>query len=541
MLVACIMANFFGVLVMDRLLMRGAWGRVAPDLSDIFGQSHLWYAFFALLVVLVVTRMYERPVRRMAQAIFEGREIPPETAVAARRRLLNEPFFVIFVSLAVWMAAGLFLGWLVWSNGWRGRAVMAPILGSLNSGLIISTLVFFLSEHIVQQHMSPYFFPEGGLSRTPGVIRVRIIVRLAALLFACNIVPCIASILLLNAPPEMVPGLSGLSEQLRWTMTSNFLVFMAVGVLAAVFVNMNLSLPFWDVVEVLRGISAGHFDLRVRVVSNDELGYTGDIINEMADGLEEGERLRHSLALAREVQQSFLPSGPPAVRGLDVAGRSVYCDETGGDYYDYLIPSEPGSGRVGLVVGDVSDHGLQSALLMILARTSIRHHAFHSADLAEIASDVNVHLAEDFGESGHFMTLFLASVDTDSGELTWINAGHDPALLYDPAGGEGGVFMELGGRHPALGVSAEAVFRVSRGEIHRGQVLVIGTDGIWETENEVGECFGKERLKAAVRRASPGTADEILSAVFADLESFGGRLARRDDVTLVVAKAVGDK
>jgi sigma-B regulation protein RsbU (phosphoserine phosphatase) len=279
----------------------------------------------------------------------------------------------------------------------------------------------------------------------------------------------------------------------------------------------------------------------VRVVSNDELGYTGDIINEMAEGLEEGERLRHSLALAREVQQSFLPSGPPAVRGLDVAGRSVYCDETGGDYYDYLIPSEPGSGRVGLVVGDVSDHGLQSALLMILARTSIRHHAFHSADPVEIVSDVNVHLAEDFGESGHFMTLFLAYLDTTEGGLTWINAGHDPALLYCPAWADEDDFVELSGRHPALGLSPEVVFTACECRMHPGQVLVMGTDGIWETENEAGECFGKERLKAAVRRASPGTADEILSAVFADLESFGGRLARRDDVTLVVAKAVGDK
>jgi sigma-B regulation protein RsbU (phosphoserine phosphatase) len=110
----------------------------------------------------------------------------------------------------------------------------------------------------------------------------------------------------------------------------------------------------------------------VQVTTNDEIGYTGDVINEMTAGLIERDRIRQSLGLAMEVQQHLLPGSDPKIDGLDIAGDSSYCEETGGDYFDYLPVDGNGQGKIKIVGGDVSDHGIASALLMTTARAFLR-------------------------------------------------------------------------------------------------------------------------------------------------------------------------
>ena len=121
--------------------------------------------------------------------------------------------------------------------------------------------------------------------------------------------------------------------------------------------SRNITEPLKEIIQVLKRIRQGQFDERVQVVSNDEIGYTGDVINEMTDGLKERERLKQSLDIAKEVQQNLLPDKDPELEGLDIAGTSIYCEETGGDYYDYLMTDESGRKKVCVVVGDVADHG----------------------------------------------------------------------------------------------------------------------------------------------------------------------------------------
>jgi phosphoserine phosphatase RsbU/P len=117
---------------------------------------------------------------------------------------------------------------------------------------------------------------------------------------------------------------------------------------------------------------------------------------------------------------------------LDIAGQSIYCERTGGDYHDYLGMGDCHEGRIGIVVGDVSGHGIPSALLMTSARSSIRQRASRSGSIAQIVSDVNRQLTRDVEESGRFMTLFCSQIDTHSRSISWVRAGHDPAILYDP-------------------------------------------------------------------------------------------------------------
>jgi sigma-B regulation protein RsbU (phosphoserine phosphatase) len=163
--------------------------------------------------------------------------------------------------------------------------------------------------------------------------------------------------------------------------------------------------------------------IKARVVSNDELGDLGDGINEMTEGLIERDRMRQSLYLAKEVQQALLPRTDPQISGLDIASTSVYCDETGGDYFDYLASDGLNSGKISIVVGDVSGHGVSSALLMATARAFLRQRSGLPGSISQIVSDVNRHLTRDVEESGGFMTLFNLTINAKSRSLSWVRPG----------------------------------------------------------------------------------------------------------------------
>jgi sigma-B regulation protein RsbU (phosphoserine phosphatase) len=162
---------------------------------------------------------------------------------------------------------------------------------------------------------------------------------------------------------------------------------------------------------VVKKIQNGDFRHNVQVVSNDELGVLGDGMNEMTEGLIERDQMQASLDLAREVQQAFLPRENPTFAGLDIAARIVYCDETGGDYYDFLESDPTGGRHLNLVIGDVSGHGISSALLMATGRALLRQRTALPGSIEKIVTDVNRQLCRDFEEPGGFMTLFYLAVD----------------------------------------------------------------------------------------------------------------------------------
>jgi sigma-B regulation protein RsbU (phosphoserine phosphatase) len=221
-------------------------------------------------------------------------------------------------------------------------------------------------------------------------------------------------------------------------------------------VAKNLSLPFGQIIRTLQEVRNGKFDKKVQVTSNDEIGYTGDVINEMTAGLQERDRIRQSLGIAKEVQQHLLPAAAPEIQGLDIAGKSIYCEETGGDYFDYLPVDKNEPCKIKIVVGDVSDHGIASALLMTSARAFLRQRASKTGNLNQILADVNRELARDVEDSGRFMTFFICEIDRPNNTIRWANAGHDPALTFDP---DAGNFEELAGHSLPLGVSEKAAYQ----------------------------------------------------------------------------------
>ena len=259
----------------------------------------------------------------------------------------------------------------------------------------------------------------------------------------------------------------------------------------------------------------------------------GRIIGNMAFVTDMTEH-KKALALAGEVQKSLLPQDKPQVSGLDVAGRNVSCDEIGGDYFDFLWRRESPNAPFSVVVGDITGHGVDSALLMTSARAFLRMRASQPGTMADIVSAMNLHLTQDVLETGRFMTLFYLSVDMNQDAIEWIRAGHDPAIVYDPVQDR---FEELKGNGVALGVDETFEYTINRKDgLTDGQVLAIGTDGIWEAFNQEGKMFGKKRFRDIIREHSSEGADDILNAVYNDVSSFTEGRKTEDDITLVIVK-----
>jgi sigma-B regulation protein RsbU (phosphoserine phosphatase) len=283
-------------------------------------------------------------------------------------------------------------------------------------------------------------------------------------------------------------------------------------------------------------IARGDFSPLLPVKTRDEVGDLIQSFNTMAGQLRERIRLKAALDLAVEVQQSLLPQRSWATEGLDVAGLSIYCDETGGDYYDFLDLCCRDSNHFGLAVGDVSGHGISAALLMASVRAFLKCRVTQPGGIAEIITDVNRLVAADTRESGHFMTLFYAEIDPSGKTLQWVRAGHDPALLYDPTSD---TIEELRGEGMALGVDGDYAYRESAvSGLSRGQLLLIGTDGVWETHNESGQMFNKTRLADLIRKNASSSSQELLHSIVRSLKDFRGSVKQEDDVTLVAVKIV---
>jgi sigma-B regulation protein RsbU (phosphoserine phosphatase) len=245
---------------------------------------------------------------------------------------------------------------------------------------------------------------------------------------------------------------------------------------------------------------------------------------------------KKALALAAEVQRSLLPDRAPRVRSLDIAGRNRPCEEIGGDYFDYLWEPDAAAGPFSLVVGDITGHGVDSALLMSSARAFLRMRASQPGTLADIVTAMNHHLTGDVYESGRFMTLFYLTIDGARRAIEWIRAGHDPALVYDP---EQDRFRELKGPGLALGVDQHYVYQTQTGaDLKPGDILILGTDGIWEAHNAQGEMFGKRRLQAVVRKNAKASASGMLDAVFQAQAVFSSGAKQADDITLVIVKVL---
>ena len=291
-----------------------------------------------------------------------------------------------------------------------------------------------------------------------------------------------------------------------------------------------------DISKAARKIAGGDFDQPLSVKTRDEVGELTRSFNTMMSQLEDRIRIKQALDVAMEVQQNLLPQETPQIPGLDIAASSIYCDETGGDFYDFLEIRRQNTIHIGIAVGDVSGHGISAALLMATVRAFIKSRVTQAGSIAESISSVNRLMTQDTRDSGQFVTLFYAEISQDEKKLRWVRGGHDPAFLFDPHVDK---FEELQGKGVALGVDPNGKYQEnSIDESLKGQILVVGTDGVWEARNIKDELFGKKRLMNIIRQHSDASANEIIKAVIDALKTFQGSAKQEDDITLAVIKFV---
>jgi len=533
MLFSTLVSNAVGVAVVIFLTWQSA--DMLP--SEILRLTYRIDRFFmpaSFIVPFVLILIYERPIRGYLKRSYQKQPLSDDLVREARRRLLNEPFFLIGLSFCIWMTAALIYSGAFWAQGAGWGLIQRAFFISFFTGLITVTVAFFVLEFVLQRRVAPYFFPAGGLSTIPRTLRIRIRTRLFALLLASNIIPLVAILQHLGGASP-AGGLSHLSmERMTAAVSSQIFLFMGIGLLVTFLVSSNLTRPLAEITNVLRKVKNGLFEAKVRVTSNDEIGYAGDVINEMTEGLLERDRIKQSLALAKEIQQSLFPKQVLKTEGFEAAGRSLYCDETGGDYYDFIPMAGSDVPKWGVAVGDVSGHGIPAALLMATVRSALRQRASHPGSADRIMADVNRQITSDVGHSGEFITLFFLVIDPLKMELEWVRAGHDPGLLYDPGTDS---FEELGGTGLALGIDEKC--RCSghrRSGILPGQVILLGTDGLWEAANPKGEMLGKQPIYNTIRKNCALSANAILESILASLEKFQAGAKREDDVTLVIIK-----
>lgn len=242
----------------------------------------------------------------------------------------------------------------------------------------------------------------------------------------------------------------------------------------------------------------------------------------------ERRRLEKELAIARDIQKSFLPERAPQVPGFDLAGATLSHDEVGGDYYDFIRVSD---GRIGLAIADVSGKGIPAAILMAGFRMSLLAEVRNEFAIRAVVRKVNTLLYEST-ERDKFVTAFYGVLDWKHGVLIFTNAGHNPPLLRRANGqlevlDEGGV---------ALGVLPDARYEERPLALGPGDVLVMFTDGVSEAQSPDGEMFGERRIEQLMDRMADRSAREILDALVAEAQVFAGERGLSDDLTAMVLK-----
>ncbi|HVV83900.1 MAG TPA: SpoIIE family protein phosphatase, partial [Kofleriaceae bacterium] len=319
------------------------------------------------------------------------------------------------------------------------------------------------------------------------------------------------------------------------------ILFVLIGTLLAIFQGLQISKPIKSLAWRADQIARGDLNARVDVTSTDEIGVLGENFNYMADQIAvlltqaaDKATLEKELEVARAIQETLVPSHEPIDKGnLKLAGYFQPASTCGGDWWTWHDLTE---GRLLVVIGDVTGHGVPSAMITAAAKAACdvaRREAKDDVDPAKLLEIMNSAIYQS-AKRKFVMTCFASVIDTAKRTITYANAGHNFPYLYraTEGGGEFGSLMIRGNR---LGDLADSTYELKTTELQAGDLLVWYTDGIVECESETGEEYGEKRFRASVRRAAALDAAEIRDAVVSDAAAYFGDAVRKDDITLVLA------
>ena len=285
------------------------------------------------------------------------------------------------------------------------------------------------------------------------------------------------------------------------------------------------------------GRSKGKKQVLIEVVYNDmELDgrqtYVAFIRDITARKRAERELLEHEeqFRVAREIQQHLFPKSSPQVPGFDIAGASFPAEAAGGDYYDYLEMANDG---FGMVVGDVTGHGVGPALLMAETRAYVRIVALNRLDVGKVLTRANVALSGDIGEE-RYVTMFLCRLDAENRTLRYVSAGHPPALVIAP---NGEVRDKLKRTGVPLGMQPDTEYKQAPDvQLESGDIVAILTDGAEESMDADGQFFGLGGVARIIHEHRDKPAAEIVQILYDEVRAFAEDPADLDDVTAIVVK-----
>ncbi len=338
-----------------------------------------------------------------------------------------------------------------------------------------------------------------------------------------------------------------LAQELAEASLAFALISIAIAVVLAWTGVRTLLAPLRQLVRVTQDVSMGNLNREARENTGDEFGQLGQAFNAMVRNLrhrieevaqanrvlEESRQIfQDQLRLAQQVQRSLVPR-QPQVMGLDVFGRIQPAQRIGGDFYD-VHSVNLAEGRIGLVMGDASGHGIAAALMMVMTVTIMREASRQGLNPAEILERVNRGLREQFPEEtiDMFVTSAYVQLDLAAGVAHFAVAGHEPPFLWRQRDRS---IQPLEADGLLLACFDEAAWENREVEVERGDKIVLYTDGLTEARDAEGRFFGRERLAALIAAEGHRSASELVAHVFDQISAFRGEGAPQDDIALLVA------
>lgn len=306
-------------------------------------------------------------------------------------------------------------------------------------------------------------------------------------------------------------------------------------------VHSAMCVPLWNNEEIIGVFYSDRISLP-EPFSDEDLWLLTLIANLAAVKIEDFERreqekkaeeIRKQLELAAQFQRNLFPEKSPEFEGFDIAGHSVPTYQVGGDYYDY-IPM--GANSLGVAIADVSGKGPGAAFQMVSFRTRLRVEVNPEYNVREMAALMNdfVHSETD---TSRFISFFFCELNNLTGELKFVNAGHNPPIVIKRKGKT----ERLGSCGLCLGMFPSEKYEAGSVTLDRGDLAVLYTDGITECRNEDNKEFGERRFVNIIKKNSKCSAEELLDRIFKELDVFTKEVDQMDDMTLVIIKRMATK
>ncbi len=301
-------------------------------------------------------------------------------------------------------------------------------------------------------------------------------------------------------------------------------------------IHSAMCVPLWNNREIIGVIYADRIAL-LGQFTEDDLRLMTLLSNLAAVKIEnslaveraiEIEKFQKELSLAAQIQKDFLPKKNPVCDRLDIAWMFIPCNQVGGDYYDF-ISIDPC--RLALIVADVSGKGISAALLMASLRAALIAEVGPQFRLEDVAAKLN-----DFVHSSsapnRFISCFVCDLDMTSGKLRYVNAGHNPPIIF----AKDGKVRRLDPTGFCLGMFPSVSYDVAEVTVDKGETVVLYTDGVTDARNSANEDFGEDTLISLLKKSAKKPAAEIVSKVSGELGRFSSGVDAFDDMTLIVLK-----